>query len=83
MAVGSDANLANQFSRANRTRMTEGLAPIAVKGQQLGKQRSYILHHRTPINEGGGVYDLDNIAVVTPRYHKEILDPSVHFQGVR
>ena len=39
----------------------------------------YNLHHVTPIHEGGGVYDLNNIYVVTPRYHQEILDPTYHY----
>jgi len=31
------------------------------------------------VYQGGGVYDPDNIMVVTPRYHKEALDPALHF----
>ncbi len=59
--------------------MREGFAPRVVRGQELGEQTSYILHHRTPIQQGGGVYDLENIMVVTPRYHKEVLDPNLHY----
>ena len=34
---------------------------------------------KTPIHDGGGVFDLDNIAIVTPRMHQEILDKTYHF----
>lgn len=58
---------------------TNGYAPFANVNQQLGGQKVYILHHKTPINQGGSVYDMDNIYIVTPKYHKEILDPSYHY----
>lgn len=35
-------------------------------------QMTYVLHHSTPINESGGVYDMDNIRIVTPLAHKRI-----------
>jgi len=53
---------------------------MVLKDQRLGDQKSYILHHLTPINKGGGVYDLDNLLITTPRYHREVLSPSYHYQ---
>ncbi|WP_439332259.1 HNH endonuclease signature motif containing protein [Pantoea cypripedii] len=44
-----------------------------------GNNRSYVLHHRTPIQHGGGVYDVDNILIVTPKYHLDVLDRAYHF----
>jgi hypothetical protein len=32
-----------------------------------------------PIYNGGGVYDLNNIIIVTPLMHQSILDPKFHF----
>jgi len=78
-AVANDPALSQSFGPANLVRMHEGLAPYVVKGQRLGGQKSYIPHHATPIQHGGGVYDLNNLMIVTPRYHKEILDPSIHY----
>ena len=78
-AVSNDPNLANQFSTANVTRMQNGFAPFVKQSQQLGGQTKYILHHKTPINQGGSVYDMDNLYIVTPKYHKEILDPAYHY----
>ncbi|MFG2134991.1 RHS repeat-associated core domain-containing protein [Streptomyces sp. NPDC048751] len=76
--VAKVSELANQFPKSDRTRMASGRAPFVFKGQNVGKNSNYVLHHVTPIQRGGGVYDLDNLIVVTPRYHEEVLDPSYH-----
>lgn len=78
-SVADDPNLANQFIPQNISKMKQGLAPNVRKAQEIGGQRSYILHHKTPINAGGGVYDMDNLYIVTPKFHKEILSPSYHY----
>lgn len=78
-AVAEDPNLANQFSESNITKMRSGLAPTPVKSQWLGKAKTYVLHHRTPIYLGGAVYDVDNLYIVTPKFHKEILTPQYHY----
>jgi hypothetical protein len=77
--VANDPHLASQFELQQVERMREGQAPFVKTTQRLGEQRNYILHHKTPINQGGGVYDMDNLYIVTPRYHKEILDPAYHY----
>ena len=46
---------------------------------ELSKEISYVLHHNTPIQRGGGVYDMNNIAVMTPRFHLDVLDRGYHF----
>jgi hypothetical protein len=70
--VGEDPALSAGFSSANLTRLKQGLAPIAPVAQQYGKLKSYILHHKVPIEAGGGVYDLSNIEIVSPRYHQMV-----------
>ena len=77
--VANDPSLAGQFSSSNVSRMKKGLAPKVHNSQQLGGQTSYVLHHKTPIHKGGGVYDVDNLFIVTPKYHKEILIPEYHY----
>ncbi len=77
--VAKSKELAGQFSKSNQKRMARGRAPKAVKGQWLGKRGSYELHHRTPVNEGGAVFDMDNLMIVSPRGHKEVLDPDYHY----
>ncbi|HCU1305082.1 TPA: HNH endonuclease, partial [Klebsiella pneumoniae] len=34
--------------------------------------KKYEIHHIKPIEEGGGVYDIDNLRIVTPKLHKFI-----------
>ena len=75
----ANSSYASEFSTKNITRMSKGLAPKVVKSQQYGRLSSYILHHKTPIHAGGGVYDLNNLVIVTPIMHQEILDKAYHF----
>jgi RHS repeat-associated protein len=77
--VGGDAELSAGFSPANIARMQNGNAPFTASSQQFGGGRNYVLHHVQPIQHGGGVYDMDNLAVVTPLYHSQILSPSYHY----
>ncbi|WP_420856267.1 hypothetical protein [Streptomyces malaysiense] len=79
-AVGNDAGIAANFSPQNVTRIQNGLSPFVVQGQAYRGGFNYVLHHSTPIWDGGGVYDMDNIVVITPRLHAEILDPAYHYE---
>ena len=76
--VAEDPDLSKQFIPQNIARMKNGNAPRPKREQWLGGQMSYVLHHKTPINQGGAVYDMDNLYIVTPRFHKEILAPEYH-----
>ena len=78
-AVGKTPELANQFSSSNQSRMQGGLAPKTIEEQANGGQTSYQLHHTTPIQRGGAVYDVDNLQIVTPAYHAEVLSPTYHY----
>ena len=75
----ADSKYASEFSAPNVSRMKKGLAPKVVLGQSYGGLSSYILHHMNPIYNGGGVYDLNNIIIVTPLMHQSILEPKFHF----
>jgi RHS repeat-associated protein len=78
-AVADTPELASQFNPGNRALMGNGNAPTVSRIQKgANGSDTYQLHHAIPIQRGGGVYDLDNIIVVTPRYHDEILDPGYH-----
>ena len=78
-AVADEQSLASQFDANSIQRMQGGLAPFTDVSQQIGGMKNYVLHHKTPINQGGAVYDMDNLYIVTPKYHKEILDPAYHY----
>jgi len=83
MEISRDKALRRSFSPQNRSRMSNGKAPLAHESQHVGEIKSYQLHHKTPISKGGPVYGLDNIVIVTPRYHKEILEPGYHFGALK
>ncbi|MHC6224127.1 S-type pyocin domain-containing protein [Pseudomonas sp. X10] len=70
--VAEDKKLSTQFSESNVKRMKLGLAPKVQRIDRHKSQSTYVLHHHTPISEGGAVYDLDNIRVVTPSAHQHI-----------
>ncbi|WP_258953416.1 LamG-like jellyroll fold domain-containing protein [Lentzea californiensis] len=78
-AVAADASLAAPFGTRNLSRMADGNAPFVHASQQYGGQKRYVLHHLQPIQHEGGVYDLNNIIVATPRYHAEVLSPKYHY----
>jgi hypothetical protein len=73
-AVGDSTILTEDFSPSAVTTMKGMGAPASggPKGGALGGRFRYELHHITPIENGGGVYDLDNIVVVSPRTHVDI-----------
>ncbi len=77
--IANDPILRKGFKEKDLKAMkSRGTAPVAHLSQWDGQNEYYNLHHVKPIHDGGGVYDLDNIVVVTPRYHKEILEPRYH-----
>lgn len=72
-AVANDEQLSQQFSTRNLKLMKlHGHAPGALKETHHKSHVKFVLHHVIPISEGGGVYDLDNIRVVTPSSHHHI-----------
>jgi hypothetical protein len=79
MTVANTPEFATNFSAQNLAYMRRGSAPIALTSQSYGSQTRYILHHIQPIQNGGGVYDMTNILVVTPLFHQYVLDRSSHF----
>ncbi|QLG06417.1 hypothetical protein GJS30_04725 [Bacillus velezensis] len=75
----ANTEYANEFNKNNIARMKNGNSPIAPKKEHYGKHKSYILHHKQPIDKGGDVYNLDNLIITSPKMHQEILDPAYHF----
>ena len=72
-AVAAEPALSAQFNENNLTRMRDrGYAPKTPSAQQHKSQISFILHHVQPIAADGGVYDMDNIRIVTPAAHQKI-----------
>lgn len=71
-AVANDPELARQFIRNSISEMKNGRAPFVQKKDRVGQQSKFELHHVMYISDGGGVLDIDNIMVVTPKQHDAI-----------
>ncbi|WP_044871458.1 S-type pyocin domain-containing protein [Pseudomonas sp. LFM046] len=71
-AVANDAELASQFKADNIDRMSGGNAPIARHRDTVGRRKSFELHHIELVSQGGEVYGLDNLRVVTPKNHIDL-----------
>lgn len=72
-AVANDPQLSKQFREIDLARMKKhGYSPTADFPDSYLSQKTFILHHIIPISEGGGVYDMDNLSIVTPLLHNKI-----------
>lgn len=67
--VAADEILANQFSPNNVALMSKGYAPHVLKSQRAGERKVFEIHHVNHISNGGAVYDVDNMWIVTPKSH--------------
>ena len=70
--VSEHPDLAQQFIKSNRERMRKGYAPRARKKDSVGGRKAFELHHIVEIQNGGEVFDVDNIRVITSRHHIDI-----------
>ncbi len=70
-AVANDEFLIDQFTEVNKLDIRNGLSPAALFSDQVGARKKFEIHHVKPINEGGSVYDIDNLRVLTPKQHIE------------
>jgi hypothetical protein len=59
--------------------MAGGKAPFVIPQQALPGRDRFELHHVHPRYLGGGVFDVDNIMVVTPLFHNSVLEPRYHY----
>ncbi|ECG8572478.1 type VI secretion system tip protein VgrG [Salmonella enterica subsp. diarizonae] len=74
--IGRHPELTKDFTTVNKDRIEDGLAPwVPKEGQYIGPNsivKKFAIHHVVPIKDGGGVYDMDNLRIVTPKLHDEI-----------
>lgn len=70
--VSKDPALSKQFDPGSLATMKKGRAPYVRKTERVGKRVKAELHHLEMIKDGGRVYDVDNLGVVTPKRHIEI-----------
>lgn len=71
--IANDPELSKQFDDRNLRRMKKhGYAPTAPFQDRHMSLTSHAIHHAIPISENGGVYDMDNLRIVTPSAHNNI-----------
>lgn len=70
-AVAGDPELVVLFEPNVVAMMKRGRAPVAREAEQVGRRVKFELHHKIFISEGGGVYEMDNIGMMTPKNHIE------------
>ncbi|MEC5579650.1 S-type pyocin domain-containing protein [Klebsiella pneumoniae] len=74
--VGKHPELTKDLTTVNKDRVADGLSPwVPKEGQYIGPNtivKKFEIHHVIPIKDGGGVYDMDNLRIVTPKLHDEI-----------
>lgn len=61
--------LLGQFCSDNQRKIAEGKAPIAIETEHVGERMRFEIHHVVYIKNGGDVYNVDNLAVMTPKLH--------------
>ena len=76
LEISKDLELMGQFCEINKIRISEGYIPYAPnEGHYIGPNKivnKFHIHHWVAIEHGGGVYDIDNLRIVTPQLHDEI-----------
>jgi hypothetical protein len=68
-SVADDEVLLDQFTLFNKLDIKNGLSPSVNSSEQVGRRKKLEIHHVTPISEGGSVYDIDNLRILTPKQH--------------
>ncbi|MCT5134037.1 S-type pyocin domain-containing protein [Pseudomonas aeruginosa] len=72
VAVANDPELVKYFRKTNAKGMRDGLSPFTPKAEQAGGRDKYEIHHVVQISQGGAVYDIDNLRVMTPKMYIQV-----------
>jgi hypothetical protein len=54
--------------------MRQGLAPLAPEADNIADLRAYMLQHKMSVSQGGDIYDMNNLVVLTPFVSQLIAD---------
>ncbi|MGB9089923.1 MAG: S-type pyocin domain-containing protein [Pseudomonas farsensis] len=69
MQIANSPEFSNQFTQPEIKAMRLGLAPYAPVSERVGSRVKYELHHKQRIVDGGDVYNVDNIVIISPKFH--------------
>jgi hypothetical protein len=68
-AVAADSELNTQFIFIDLDLMRKGKAPLALPKDRNGSRIKFEIHHMFEVAQGGAVYDMDNLVIMTPKRH--------------
>ncbi|UVK96577.1 S-type pyocin domain-containing protein [Pseudomonas sp. B21-048] len=68
-AVAADVELRTQFTPIDLHLMKMGKAPFPSAEDRNGGRVKFEIHHLVEVAQGGAVYDMDNLVVMTPKRH--------------
>ncbi|QXI22633.1 S-type pyocin domain-containing protein [Pseudomonas iranensis] len=71
-AVAADELLRRQFGKVDLEQMANGAAPYAEPLDTVGGREKIEIHHKHRIADGGEVYGLENLRILTPKAHIEL-----------
>ncbi|MEE4691444.1 S-type pyocin domain-containing protein [Pseudomonas alliivorans] len=69
LAASKDPELSRHFSFINNREVLKKRAPYALPEDRIGSRVKLEIHHKHWISNGGAVYDLDNLTIMTPKEH--------------
>ncbi len=69
LEVSKDPELSRHLGELSRMEVSDKRAPLVRAADRVGKRVKYEIHHKQWISEGGAVYDLDNLVIMTPKDH--------------
>ncbi|MDS1309092.1 pyocin, partial [Marinobacter sp. F60267] len=72
LEVAKDTELIGQFSSRNQKTIKAGRAPFTRHNDHAGKRNRFEIHHVEEIRNGGAVYDVENMRVLTPLRHIQV-----------
>ena len=70
--VSDTPELSEQFDQASLGSIKLGKSSFVRKSERVGGRLKHELHHVKAIKDGGDVFDVDNLRVMTPKKHIEV-----------
>ncbi|WP_177332688.1 S-type pyocin domain-containing protein [Pseudomonas nunensis] len=71
-AISTDEELSQQFGKVDREQMFYGAAPYSEPIDSVGGREKIEIHHKQRITDGGAVYDMENLSILTPKAHIDL-----------
>lgn len=67
--IGKNQPLLQSLNQRNRELTSRGRSPFTRKSDRVGGRRRMEIHHLELVSQGGDVYNIDNMRIMTPRTH--------------